>query len=1096
MEQRDIKRAIQKATVHSVLEITVAFSPFFNEQKLTAKVVGIKPNQDRIVEFEGDLGVQTIPFDPQMEHLITSVRVMTDSPLFVPIRKQNRDTIDHNATTIYLDGGALECGSAAAAIVAYVKTDGKPDVLASFSRYFPRATNNIGEGAALVAAFRFAHRLFEAGHEHVNIVMDCEIFYDALIEGRSMSKPWLKNLLHDAQVLFARRPDRFTILNMYRRWGNPADDHVKLAMQTAKGTVQAGSPDYDLFPEPPSLPPPRIQSHRPVVAHAPDLSYNMMNPPDTLAGYAAMRRFRVRCSVPDNSVDLWARVVRHLLKRFLDAPAESKEKELMRFLLLPTWFLPKSASTRRVLNHLQRGEPFHTTTEGNRRDRPRSTNNHRLSEAIERLAGDRKMRSANRLLSAAADAPDVSHEEKVAGMQRKILPGDFTSSIPQQTVPMINALEVLTALGKCSRQAANAIDAWSRTLLQQAIDFDNEIATMIGELLHHILCAQHSPFMRQVLCLSRGVGLPKPDGGGIRPICVSSVFLKMLGAVVSVRDGTLPSHSQYAVGIQDGARRIVHKVKEYIRRNHEAGAVVRMDLSNAYGTAQRKSLESIIKNTDASMQQYFRLVYGSSTTIAVYGPDDTSFIPIGEGVKQGDATSSLLFCLVADIALNEINSKLAEQEIAAEVYMYMDDLTICVDIAHADTVATIATNAFASIGLMVNEAKSKILTSAPGARSLPVCSHEEEFIILGANVALSSASYEAFIERLLQRQANYFDLLQRTRLHDQVRATLLRICGFPRIHYHCTTTPPEFMREVARFFDEQVKRAAELIVDATGETKIPRHMIHDDAGLGAPDYSTNLELLFNTYRTMALDDDLRSPCLSLTTSDQNSTTARAQVDSQWMFYEANNYLTPAQFSTAMAIRLNVLPRRLQLVNTKCNCGYTYDADDCKTVNHVLTCDMSTKVTHSTRHNYVRDEMIRVARLFGITTTKEPTCFTYNCGRAKRPDALFHTQPCNLATDVSLVSTMPAPEAISKKEKEKDTIHKDAVAQGGAIFVPFVMATRGLLGEKGEQFMRQLAHAVQPAMHRAFIRLLRHAVSVAAARGRADALLTAAQQHRW
>ena len=349
----------------------------------------------------------------------------------------------------------------------------------------------------------------------------------------------------------------------------------------------------------------------------------------------------------------------------------------------------------------------------------------------------------------------------------------------------------------------------------------------------------------------------------------------------------------------------------------------------------------------------------------------------------------------------------------------------------------------------------------------------------------------------MDKQRTYFELLRTTHLHDQVRATLLRICGFPRIHYHCSTTPPDMMRPVTEFFDDQVKQAAELIIDATGETSIPRHIIHDDAGFGAPDYTFNREFLYEAYKLMSIQDDPQTPHMSLTTSNIRSTTVSAQTDAQWMFYEASDSLTTAQFSTAMAIRLGVLPRRLKLANSKCNCGFLYPADnDEATIDHVLTCDMATKVTHATRHNGVRDEIIRVARVYGITTSKEPLCYSYPSGRQQRPDILFHTEPLNLVTDVSLVSKYPATDEIQKAQKTKNNTHKDATAAHGSMFISFVMATRGLLGPDAERLMTQLSKAIQPALQRSFVRTLRHAVSVAAARGRADALHTAAMRLRW
>jgi len=495
------------------------------------------------------------------------------------------------------------------------------------------------------------------------------------------------------------------------------------------------------------------------------------------------------------------------------------------------------------------------------------------------------------------------------------------------------------------------------------------------------------------------------------------------------------------------------------------------------------------------MRQYFRLVYGSSSNVAVFGPDTTAFVPLGEGVKQGDATSSLFFCLGVDVALGLIQHTLATVGIQAEIYMYMDDLTICVEHSQANAAANAAIRAFSTIGLHINEAKSKILCDVGGPFALPQCTHDHEFIVLGANISRTEQSFAGFTEKLLRRQEGYFALLRTVPLHPHAMSTILRICGFPRIMYHCATTPPRAMQRVATYFDAQVKSLVELTIDPSGNTLIPLSMIHDDGGLGAPHYSAHLHEIFGAFRNMAITDDPNPPRLSLTTRTE-STTSTAQVDHQWLFFDAQNALTPAQFATALSIRLGVIPHHLRLHSTKCNCGHIYTTDDTESIDHVLTCDMSCHVTHTMRHNMIRDAIVHTTRSYGITSTKEPTCFLYNDGKRHRPDALFHTSPQALVIDVSATSLYPVQEHIERISKEKFDNHKEATRAAGCVFFPFVMATRGTLGASAENFINSISKAVQPFQQKGFSKQMHHAVATAAARGRADALMAAAQRQRW
>ena len=307
------------------------------------------------------------------------------------------------------------------------------------------------------------------------------------------------------------------------------------------------------------------------------------------------------------------------------------------------------------------------------------------------------------------------------------------------------------------------------------------------------------------------------------------------------------------------------------------------------------------------------------------------------------------------------------------------------------------------------------------------------------------------------------------------------------------------MRPVADYFDTAVKMEYERLVDPSGRTHIPDHLVHDTGGLGAPHYSAYLNEIFGAFERMSLENDKTVPRVPLTTTNGNTTTALAQLDAQWMFYEATEDMTPAQFCNALAIRLNLIPRHLQLFGTKCNCGYVYTIDDAKSLDHLFSCARSSPVSFTTRHNLVRDTIIRVARNFGITCSKEPTCFTYSSGRHRRPDILFHTEPSQIAIDVSLVSNnieSDIVEDIKSVEKEKQQAHKVAVENSNGRFFPFVMATRGLLGTDATNLIQTLAGAIQPYQKLTFRRRLLHAVAVAAAKGRSDTLAATLRQQMW
>jgi hypothetical protein len=330
--------------------------------------------------------------------------------------------------------------------------------------------------------------------------------------------------------------------------------------------------------------------------------------------------------------------------------------------------------------------------------------------------------------------------------------------------------------------------------------------------------------------------------------------------------------------------------------------------------------------------------------------DNTSqtFITIGEGVKQGDATSSLFFCLGLDRALSIIRDATVALGILVKIYAYMDDLTVLCASEHADQVSNIVIKALSQIGLQVNADKSAILSPSPVMCSIPQAPLHKPFVVLGANLSPHPQAKTEFMSTLLSKQQNYFHSLKSLPLHPQVLFTILRICGFPRIAYYCCASHPDDTGPLTQDFDSTIKRIIELIVDPSGRTTVGAPLIHSVDGAAAPNYHFNRHLLWTSTKTMAITDDPQPPRLSLI-SEHITTTAGAQTDTRWQYYDAHSTMTPAQFSTALVIHLNVVPSHLSLRGTKCNCGHVYNADE-ETIEHVLTCDTSTSKTHTHRHD--------------------------------------------------------------------------------------------------------------------------------------------------
>jgi hypothetical protein len=257
----------------------------------------------------------------------------------------------------------------------------------------------------------------------------------------------------------------------------------------------------------------------------------------------------------------------------------------------------------------------------------------------------------------------------------------------------------------------------------------------------------------RILRLGRAVAIPKPDGG-IRPITLTSSFMKLCGLLVWKRSGTVARvhlRHQYAIGSRNGCERIVHNV----RADYEQGlAIIKIDIVNAFNETSKsivfrllqnllrrndsgeisqeskksnnntRSVEEMLKDfdpditheeydfdtLDADIIKYFCSAYWDEAKIAVYGPEFvTAFIKMIEGLRQGDAHSSWFFSIVMFIVILRVERRCPGVNIRA----FIDDKSVACKPAHARYVLMIIKEECKRVHWEVSDAKSKILCKHP-----------------------------------------------------------------------------------------------------------------------------------------------------------------------------------------------------------------------------------------------------------------------------------------------------------------------------------------------------------------------------------------------
>lgn len=163
--------------------------------------------------------------------------------------------------TAHCDGGSRGNPGPAGFGVFIQGPDGQ--ALAELSEFLGRATNNIAEYKALLAALDFA---LSSGHPRLRVVADSELMVRQ-IQGRyKVNSPDLRPLYDEAKRRIARL-DAFRIEHVLRGKNKEADRLANLAMD--KGTRRPGtsrpgdaSSSSPLHPTPPVRPEPATRSAR------------------------------------------------------------------------------------------------------------------------------------------------------------------------------------------------------------------------------------------------------------------------------------------------------------------------------------------------------------------------------------------------------------------------------------------------------------------------------------------------------------------------------------------------------------------------------------------------------------------------------------------------------------------------------------------------------------------------------------------------------------------------------------------------------------------------------------------------------------------
>jgi len=380
-------------------------------------------------------------------------------------------------------------------------------------------------------ALRGAARLVERLNEHCMVITDSEIVYKAFHGSALLRCEKIASRPSSTKHATSTRDDTCTSCRCSAH-SNPADAIVKLCMNT--GTGQG---DEDLFGDAP-YEPPTHRSARPAPCQpALDVGPVIDDIADqllTAENFAVMRRFRARSRVPLGcEEEAFAQLAKRQLRRAITSPLQQdRNRALVGFLILPNLYLPQNVPTRRILHHLVRLVE-HSTSVFKIDGAAHPDRRPDISKRAEALINDYTVHAAMRMIAAKADETTRHNFDECVATLRQKFPARQEAIEAERPIAASRFAddEVIKAIRKLSRQAATAIDAWTKDLLLAIVLADSENTALLATLLHMVMMSHGPaedeggrPFSNSIMDIVRAgrlIGIPKGDND-LRPIVISA----------------------------------------------------------------------------------------------------------------------------------------------------------------------------------------------------------------------------------------------------------------------------------------------------------------------------------------------------------------------------------------------------------------------------------------------------------------------------------------------------------------------------------------------------------------------------------------------
>ncbi|HND86377.1 MAG TPA: reverse transcriptase domain-containing protein, partial [Pseudobdellovibrionaceae bacterium] len=328
--------------------------------------------------------------------------------------------------------------------------------------------------------------------------------------------------------------------------------------------------------------------------------------------------------------------------------------------------------------------------------RPRTNNRNGLSST--QLKQRLRLLIENKCLSKAVDlikrandpSPTITIDRPLMDKLQELHP----TKRPMDDIPLgirtnnhlsLSTEDVGLGVHNLPRHRAGGLSGWSYDLLRSlgSGSSSSEFIVLLKDLFNLFLAGRGGD--PSAWTASRLFPLPKPDGG-VRPIAVGEVWIRLLSRIVLKRIGDdivkdlLPF--QWAIAVKGGAEILchtLHLLKHIILNCDEpalenisnlmpkSSCIQSIDLHNAFNCISRSSIHKAIESCCPQILAFFRWSYGNQSSLRL---SNGNIIQSGAGVRQGDPLGSLYFCLGIRESINRLHQQFSD----VHIFAYADNI--------------------------------------------------------------------------------------------------------------------------------------------------------------------------------------------------------------------------------------------------------------------------------------------------------------------------------------------------------------------------------------------------------------------------------------